>query len=711
MTETAVLLNAETVAVIGASPDQHKIGGKPTHFLEKFDFQGRVVPINPKYQKISKWRCYPDLASYEGKIDVAVIAVPFQYAQAVLEDCVRHKVRQVVMFSSGYAETDDDGVERQTALENCIAGSGTRLLGPNAVGLANLQSGMITNFSQSFDLPLGTLKSGSLAFASQSGAFGTLIFTMASEQGIGFKYFAATGNEADITISDLIAAFVQDADVKCIAGYVEGVRDGRKFLAACEAARQAKKPLILIKTARTESGSIAALSHTAAMAGAEGVYEAAFRQTGVIRVDDEEEMLDILALLQAEKAIKGNRVGVLTMSGGAGVMLADAIDASDLELSELDASTITKLKYIVPVFGSTNNPVDLTGQFLNKPEMLVGALDCMLADRNVDSVILFLGLGRTHGSQIAKVISSAAISSKPLVVAWTAGPKAVIKELQEQGVPVFSSPARAVGALSALRRLDVAQKFNSRSFSLPLTAEVRSLSDMSGQCSEATTKAYLEKYGVQLLPELLATSEDDAVVGATSLGYPLVLKVCSPDLPHKTEAGAVILNISNEVELREAYRTAIANARQYSRNLCIEGVLISPMADDGIELIVGARRDPVFGPLIMVGAGGIYAEVLRDNAIALVPLVEGEALGLIQSLRIAKLLGGVRGKSAADIDSVLVCIHAIERLMLEHPEIEEIEINPLRVFVEGKGAMPLDAYMVLSEQAQEVISLDAATYA
>lgn len=693
----AVLLDARTVAVVGASPDDTRIGGKPMRFLEDFGFRGRVCPVNPKYREIRGHKCYPDVSSIDGEVDMVVIAVPFQQVQAVVEQCVAKGVRQVVLFSSGYAETGAEGEQRQRELQQAIEGSGTRLLGPNALGLANLASGLIANFGQGFELPTGVIRRGNVGFVSQSGAFGTFIFALTAEQGIGLKYFAVTGNEADITVSELIGAMIDDPDVGMVAGYVEGVRDGRCFLEACERARANGKPVVLIKTGRTPGGSAAALSHTAAIAGADEVYEAVFRQTGAMRVSDEEEMLDILTLLRSHRPMTGRRVGVLTMSGGAGVMLADAIDTYGLELARLDPATEAALAEIVPAFGSIRNPVDLTGQFLARPEMLKGALECLMADPGVDAVVFFLGLGRRHGELIAQTLRQvAADAGKPLVVAWTAGPAPVIAKLRDEGVPVLSSPARTVRALSALARFGEVHAREPRSFALPSRAADGLLAaGEGGRCSEAQTKELLARYGVRLLAESLVESADEAAACARDLGYPVVLKVCAADLPHKTEAGAVALGIGDETALRRAYLDILDNARRHVPGLSVEGVLVAPMVAEGVEVIVGGRRDPVFGPVVMVGSGGVYTEVLRDAAIAVLPLVPGEARRLIRSLRMYPLLAGARGTPAADVGALAECVEAIAQVMLDHPEVAEIEINPLRVFADGRGALPLDALMLL----------------
>lgn len=694
-----VLLDATSVAIIGASPSDAKIGGKPIRFLREFGFQGKIYPVNPGYDEIGGHRCYPNLSAIPDQIDLVVVAIPQHGVQAAVEECVRKGVHQIIIFSSGYAETGADGEERQRLLLRALEDSGIRLLGPNSLGFANLETGLIANFGQGFELPRGTLKSGRAGFVSQSGAFGTFIFALCAEQGVGFKYFAVTGNESDITLSELMDAMIDDREIDLVAGYIEGVRDGRRFLQTCEKARAGGKPVIAIKTGRTPGGSAAALSHTSAIAGADDVYQAAFRQTGVIRVADEEEMLDVVTLMRSQRRMNGRRVGVLTMSGGAGVLLADAIDSNSLTLAKLAPETESDLLKIVPAFGSVRNPVDLTGQFLSNPDMLKGALACLMADSGVDAVVFFLGLGRRYGELIAETLREAARDAqKPLLVAWTAGPPSVIAQLRESGVPVLPSPTRAIRALGALARFGEAVRAQPRDFSLPqAAAKPVETASRARHCSEFQTKALLAGYGIQLLPEKLAHSEDEAVGHAAAFGYPVVLKVCAADLLHKTEAGAVALKLASEAEVRDAYRKVVARAKTYAPDLAIEGVLVAPMAEDGVELIVGARRDPVFGPVVLVGAGGIYTEVLCDANIGVLPLVEGEARELVRALRMFPLLDGARGKPRADIDAIAACVDAIAAAMLEHPEIAEIEVNPLRVLAAGRGAFPLDALMILEK--------------
>ncbi|HSQ03902.1 MAG TPA: acetate--CoA ligase family protein, partial [Burkholderiales bacterium] len=584
-----VLLHARSVAIVGASPDDNKLGGKPVRFLQDYGYRGRIYPVNPKYPEIRGLRCYPELLAIEEDIDLVVCAVPDRQVLAVIEECISKHVKQVVVFSSGFAETGALGAERQRAVMKAIEGTPLRLVGPNTLGVANIAEGMIANFSQGFELPQGVVKSGPVAFASQSGAFGTFIFALAAEQGIGFKYFAVTGNEADVTVTEFIAAMAADPDVDVVASYIEGIRDGRRFLEVAEDIREHRKPLVVIKTGRTPGGSQAAMSHTAAIAGSDEVCDAAFRQTGVIRVSDEEEMLDVVMTVRCRASMSGRNVGVVTMSGGAGVLIADALAAHGLQLATLSSQTQDILKDTVPAFGSTRNPVDLTAQFLSDPGMLKRTLACLLDDPGADAVLFFLGLGRRYGERIAGILQEVArLSSKPLIVAWTAGPVAQIAKLREAGIPVLPSPTRSVRALAALARFAESCRCHARSFALPeATTQRLEAPTRSGYFSEAGAKVLLRQYGVMIPPEKLAASEQEAAMIATQTGYPVVLKVCSPDLVHKTEAGGVILGVRSDEEARSAYRTILQRVQAYAPGIKMDGVLVTAMAQDGVEVILG----------------------------------------------------------------------------------------------------------------------------
>jgi acetate---CoA ligase (ADP-forming) len=693
-----VLLQAQSIAIVGASPDDNKLGGKPVRFLQDFGFRGRVYPVNPKYLQIRGLRCYPGLLAIEDEIDIVVCAVPERQVLAVIEECISKRVKQVIVFSSGFAETGAIGAERQRALIEAIAGKPLRLVGPNTLGVANIAEGMIANFSQGFELAPGVVKSGPVAFASQSGAFGTFIFALAAEQGIGFKYFSVTGNEADVTVTEFIEAMALDPDIDVVASYIEGIRDGRRFLAVAEGVRALGKPLVVIKTGRTLGGSEAAMSHTAAIAGADEVCDAAFRQTGVIRVNDEEEMLDVLITMRSAKPMSGRRVGVATMSGGAGVLIADALASYGLQLAALAPETQQTLKDVIPVFGSTRNPVDLTAHFLSDPSMLRRTLHCLLEDPGTDAVLFFLGLGRRYGAQIAEIVREAAGSTrKPLVVAWTAGPAAEIAQLREQGIPVLPSPTRSVRALAALARFGEFCRRRPRSFALPeVDAQRLKARTRSGHFSEIEAKTLLKVYGLAVPPEELAASEEEAAAIAAHIGYPVALKICSPELIHKTEAGGVMLGVPNEHALRTAYQTILRSAQAYAPGLHADGVLVTPMAPDGIEVIIGGRRDPVFGPMVMVGSGGLYTELVRDVTIRVLPLAEGEAGDMVRELRVYPVFTGARGHSEADLDSLANSVEIVSRLLVEHPEVIEVEINPLRVFGKGRGAWALDAVLKVS---------------
>tara|TARA_R110000868_G_scaffold73791_2_gene213633 strand:+ start:6438 stop:8576 length:2139 start_codon:yes stop_codon:yes gene_type:complete len=689
-----VQLTANSLAVIGASPEYNKLGGRPLKLCDDYGYRGQLFPVNPKYEEIRGRKCYPSVEAIEHDVDMAIVALPFGAVFDAVSACVRKGVKQVIVFSAGFAETGDEGREAEQRIRKLLADSPTRVMGPNTVGYGNVGDGLIANFSMGFELGPEMVKTGPVGFASQSGAFGTFIFSLAAQQGLGFKAYGATGNELDLTVTDFISAMVGDDDIKMIACYIEGLRDGRDFLEAAESARRAGKPLVAIKTGRTAGGSAAALSHTAAIAGADEVYDAAFRQTGVIRVTDEEEMLDILDVFRTYRDIDGDRICVLSMSGGAGVLLADAVEAYGLKLAKFEKKTTAALKKVVPDYGSVNNPIDLTGKFMSHPHILEDSLYAVLDDGGSDAVIMFVGLLHLQGEIISGIIARAAERArKPFIVAWTAGPQAEIEKLRAQGIVVFGSPTRAVRATAALVAHGRAKRLPPRSFPLLGGGERLVAPTSSGFFSEARAKDILRAAGVTMPKEKLCTSSAELDGAAKELSFPLVVKVCSPDLQHKTEAGGVALGIKDRAALGEAFEQVQANARKYDPKMKIDGVLVTEMVGGGFELIVGGRRDPVFGPIIMVGAGGIYAEMMSDSSIRVLPLASGEAEEMLRELRCFPMLNGARGKERLDFSAVAGCIDAIAGLLCAHPEIEELEINPLRVFAEGEGIGALDAVL------------------
>ncbi len=694
----ALRLSANSVAIVGASPDENKLGGKILRFLRKYNYRGRVYAVNPKCPEIDGISCFPTVASIQDALDLVVIAVPSAEVAKVIRECVRKGVKQAVVFSSGFAEIGPEGADLENVLGDIVRNSDMRLIGPNALGIANIADGLIANFSQGFDFGTNVVKPGLVGFVSQSGAFGTLIFTLASEQGIGFKYFACTGNEVDVTITECIASMINDSDVNIVAGYVESIRDGRQFLSVAEQARQAAKPLILIKTGRTPSGSAAALSHTAAIAGSEQVYEAAFHQTGVVRVNDEQAMLDLLHVMHRYRDMAGRRVGVLSNSGGAGVLIADALEIHGLTLSKLQPHTIDELKSVVPTFGSVRNPVDLTGQFLRSGqkgiEILRRSIECLINDADTDAIILYLGLARARGALISEVLPALTKTTmKPIVVAWTAGPKEPIRALREAGVPVIPSPTRSVRALASLADFADACRFKPRSYDLSVSEITHKSLPLTSEYSEAQAKLVLKRFGVQMPNEKLCQTEQDAIKFAEEIGYPVAIKASAQGLLHKTEIGAVLLGVRSKDELIDGFHTIIQNINTHTSGLHVEGILVSAMVQDGVELIVGAKRDPIFGPIVMAGAGGIYTEVFRDAAIRVLPISNGEAEEMLRELRVYSLLEGHRGKGMHDVSAASHCIEAVARVMITHPQIQNVEINPLRVFSMGQGAVALDAVL------------------
>ena len=695
-----VILDANSIAIVGASPDESRLGGKPMAFLKRYGYSGTVYPVNPRYAQIADYRCYPSLRSIPAPVDHAIVVVPAARVLSVLQDAAAMGIPTVTIFSSGFAEVGAEGRDMQDHLAQAIGATPMRVIGPNSVGLANLTTGFLATFSQAFELSK-RVPTGPIGFASQSGAFGTVILTLGVERGLGFKYFACTGNEADVTISDVMQAMVEDPDVRIVAGYVEGLRDGRRFLDVCEKARSQQKPVIVLKVGRTDWGQQAALSHTAALAGADRVYTAAFQQAGVLRAMDEQELLDWATMFYMTKRPAGAKVAVVTMSGGAGVAMADEVVRSGLQWAQLTSDTRQRLSAVVPAFGSTQNPVDLTGQFLEDTGALKRIVLILDADPQVDVVALFIGLGHRHATQIVDDVTAAsAIMHKPLVMAWAGGPQHARLQLMGVNIPVIASPARSIRALSAFVRFHQTQDLPYHGWRHPSANFSPSLGGgpiptVTKRLSESSAKAILGQWGIQHPPEYLVSSETEACQRAADLGYPVALKVSAPALLHKTEIGGVSLDLANEPALRSAYRALLSRMQKSLPDGAWEGVLVSKMAPPGLDLILSGGRDPTFGPYVLLGTGGTYTEIWHDAVIRVLPLQRDEIAEMASHLQSFPILRGTRGQSPYDREALSRAIEAVSELMLR-TQVQEVEMNPLRVFLADGGVWALDAKMVTS---------------
>ncbi|MEW6274644.1 MAG: acetate--CoA ligase family protein [Bacillota bacterium] len=694
-----------SVVVIGASGDFSKVSGRPLKFLLNQGYKGNLYAINPRYKDINGIKCYPDLTSLPEVPDLAVIILPAPAVTRVIEEAAGFGLKAALIITSGFAEMGGEGRKLQEKIKEIARTTGIAVCGPNSAGIINASNGMAATISQVIEKKV--FKSGNAAFITQSGAFGTFITALAQDMNIGFKYYVSTGNEVDVEMSDYIEYILEDPEIRVVAAYIEGLRNGKKFARIAERAAELGKAIVAIKVGRTERGAKAAQSHTASITGVDEIYDGIFKQKGVIRAEDERDLLDIISVFQNEPWPAGNGVGIITMSGGAGVLLTDSCYRNGLEVPELQPETIAELKGKLPPFSALENPVDITGQFLSDPDLLKYCILAMDRDKGIHSIVLFMGLILEKGKQVSQDITKLVKQiSKPLYVVWIAGPEDAIADLRKSGVTVFTSPVSCVKAIATLfshqqfvqeTKEDKGKELLLASKKEECCREAKSnLLQKQGFLTEYAGKKILASYGISVPKGELAKSLTEALSVAREIGYPVCLKVQSPDIMHKTEAGVVRLNISDDDQLTKAYDDVIRNAVKYKPSAVIEGVIVEKMAEKGYEIIIGVLNDQDFGPVLMYGMGGIFIEVIKDVSYMLAPLTYRDAEKMISSTKAVKILKGARGGFVGDVDAIIDVLLKVSKLAYDFKDsLEEIDINPILVHEKGKGVTAVDCLFKL----------------
>jgi len=688
------LLHPQSIAVIGASNDFNKINGRTLKALVDKKYAGRILPVNPKYQTLLDLPCYPDVPSIPGSVDLAVVAVPAKHVPDTLRQLGKKGVKAAVVFSSGFSEVGGDGIRLEAELKKAIQESGVRILGPNCLGLVNVAENVMATFSQ---FSLGPTPDGPAAFVTQSGALGTATAGTARKRGLNFGYFVNTGNEVDVQFVDIMRAIIAEDRIKVGAGYIEGLKNGPGLLEVAEDALQRAKPIVLTKVGRTKAGAKAIASHTGSLAGEDAVFDGVIRQRGIIRARSDEQLLDFVDIFSQCGLPAGKGIGFITRSGGAGALMADRAEEIGLDVATLSAETTEALRKVVPAFGSTSNPVDITAQGLVNPALMRDSLKILLSDPRVDIAILWLSFTDKYAEITAQsFIEAKAQTSKPFIVCWMGMPDIAAKLMREAGVPFLRSAEPAVDAAAALVRYAEARRnwlgdaAARAALQLPkpvLPAGAGAVGSMEGQ-------ALLQSFGVPTAAAKLATNADEAVAAARTLGYPVVLKIESPDILHKTEAKGVALNLGDEAAVRSAYTALIANAKQYKTDARIAGVLVQAMAQGDIELVIGLKRDPTFGPVVMVGLGGVLIEVFKDVVFRAAPVTEAEALRMLGELKSKVILDGVRGKPPVNKKALARMISDVSRFgAAAGPRLAELDLNP--VLAGSQGITAVDWLMLL----------------
>ena len=688
------MLRPGSVAVLGASNDPTRIGGRPIAYMLSQGFKGRILPVNPNRAEVQGLPAFAGVADLPIVPDTAIVAVPAELAVQAVDDLGARGVRSAIVFTAGFAEMNEAGAVQQDRMMDAARRHGMRLLGPNCLGLFNAHIGFYPIFSSSFEN--GWPPPGRIGIASQSGAYGTHMFATARNRAIGTPICVTTGNEGDVTIGDVIGWLVEDPDTDVIAAYAEGIREADSFLAALAAARAARKPVVMMKVGTSALGAHAAQSHTASIAGNDAVTEAVLAEFGVVRARTTEEMLDIATTAARRIYPARNTLGVITISGGAGVLISDAAAALGLPMPEMPADAQARLKAMLP-FAAPRNPVDCTAQAFNDMSLIGRFTDSMIDDGDYASILAFFtqvgGAASVAPRLREQLVASKARHPDRLFVLSVVAPPERIREYESDGFVVFEDPTRATVAIHAMGRFGVA--FAAAPGLPPPIVPAVDLPRTSP--SEAAAKRILAQAGIAASPEAACATVEEAVAAAERFGDPVVLKILSPDIVHKSEIGGVLLGVRGADAVRAGFATlmqrgaAVPDAR-------LEGVLVAKQLRGGVECILGVQRDPVFGPVAMFGLGGIFVEVLRDVALHRCPFGPDVAERMIRSIRAAPILLGARGRPPADIAALAEMLSRLSVFADQAgPRLRSVDLNPVFAMPEGEGAYAADAVIELAD--------------
>jgi len=691
--------NPKSVAIIGASRQKGKVGYEILANLIQGGYPGKIYPVNPNAGEIEGLKCFPDLKSIGQTPDLVIVIVPARFVSEVMEECVKVRVRSVIIITAGFKEVGKEGRELEEQVLRIARRAGIRFIGPNCLGVIAPSHKLNASFGGDLPTP------GAIGYISQSGALLAAILDMANAGGIGFSVLVSIGNKADVDELDIIKALGVQKDTKVIAGYLESITDGDAFVREAEAISYSK-PILLMKSGATEAGARAASSHTGSLAGGEVAYESAFKRAGVIRCDSIKEQFDFAQAFANQPLPKGPKVAVITNAGGPGIMAADAIEQEGLTFAKLDEQTQKRLAEGLPPAANVYNPVDVLGDAL--ADRYAFALDIVLDDPNVDSAIVLLTpQAMTQAKETAEVVVQiAAKKAKPVLACFLGAEKVEegVRILRRGGIPQYDSPESAVTTLKAMvdhvrwrnRPKRVVRLFPVNRRKVESIVE-RHLRQNLLEIGEAESKEILEAYGFATPKGSIATTADQAANIAQQLGYPVVLKIWSPDILHKSDVGGVKVGLKSEQEVKDAFDLMMYRIPMKRPEAHILGVLVQEMVRSGREVILGMHRDPRFGPLMMFGMGGIMVEVLKDVSFYLAPLTAEEAKQMLVSTKTYHILQGVRGQEGVDIEAIAEGLQRLSQLVTEFPQIREMDINPYVVGVPGTTAIAVDARISLEK--------------
>jgi len=691
------LFNPKSVAVVGAARDPSKVGHSVLKNLLGFGYKGRVFPVNPGASDILGVKCYPSLLDIPGPVDLVVVAVPPRLVEGVVKDSGVKGAGAAVIITSGFRETGEAGHDAEDRVIDIARGYGLRVLGPNCLGLVNTATGLNASFAHAMP------GKGNIAFFSQSGALCTAILDWSLDRGIGFSKFVSLGNKSDISELDMMEYLADDPDTRVILGYVEGVGCGREFMNMAWLTVP-KKPLIITKSGGTAAGARAASSHTGSLAGSDKAFDAAFRQTGVLRASSIEELFNFALAFAYNPVPAGPGLAVITNAGGPGIIAADACERSAARMADLTPDTVARLREGLPPSAGFYNPIDVIGDARTDRYSL--AVQAALDDPNVDGALVIL----TPQAMTEVEATAAALAgmkagqNKPLLASFMGGPgvRAGVNMLNESGVSVYPYPEDGVKAFEALVRYKDARLRKRPSVprftfdSEHVRSVISRVSDTGRkELGENDARQVVSACGFRVPKNVLAVTSSEAVEAAGNIGYPVVMKIASPDILHKTDVGGVRVGLKDRGEVESAFLEITSNARRLMPKAMIWGTMVQEMVTGGREVILGMSLDPQFGPLIMFGMGGIYVEALHDVSFRVAPLGEDDAAEMMEETRAYRILKGLRGERPSDIAAIQRGILMLSQMASDFPEIVEMDINPLLVMEEGRGAVAIDMRITL----------------
>jgi acetyltransferase len=689
------IFRPRSIAIVGTSRKEGTIGRQILHNLVDYGFNGPVYPVNPNAEYVNSIKCYPSVSAIPDQVDLAIIVIPKELILDVIDQCAEKGVKGVVVISAGFKEIGEKGLALEKELVKKIKKYGMRVVGPNCMGVINTDPEIRMDATFGSTLPLD----GHVGFMSQSGALGNIILEYADELKIGFSKFVSMGNKADVSSNDLLMDFEDDDKTTIILMYLESFGNPRNFTKIARRVTK-KKPIIAVKAGRTIAGAKAASSHTGALAGLDVAVDALFDQCGVLRASSIEEIFDLAVAFSNQPLPKGNRVAIVTNAGGPGIIATDACVSLGLEMSRFEDETYEALEKILPEEASTENPVDILGD--GGPERYERSLDIVLSDKNVDSVIaIFVPPLISRTVEVAIAISEVSSKYHKPVLGCFMGREEVlssIQELEKNNIPAYLFPESAAKSIAGMVKYNTLinrKEGDIKSYDVDREKARRiiekGLAKEEGYLPPDKVGGILEAYGFTFPKSKLVKNADEAVSFAQEVGYPVVLKIVSPDVVHKVDAGGVVLDLHDEEEVRKGYSKMLIDVKKNIPDVKIDGVLLQKMITGGKETILGMMMDPSFGPLIMFGLGGIYVEVLQDVSFRIAPISDLDAHEMIKSIKSYQLLAGVRGEKSVDMEALEEYIQRISRLVEDFPEIEEMDINPFVVFEKGKSCTVLDA--------------------